>query len=254
MKLKIVPYTQFSKSARSIRAVLPASKIVKAGSATYRPRGTHILLNWGNPRHFSFNALRCADVINWPENVAVASNKLLAFYRFKEYNVSIPEFTESEEEAESWCKEGETVGFARKLLCSSEGKGIIPFSNEVPLAPLYVKYKKKKKEFRIHVFNGKIIDAQEKRRRQGVEVNTQIRNFNNGWVFCHEQVFPPDDALSNAVLAVKCLGLTFGAVDVIWNGRENKSYVLEVNSAPGIEGTTLQKYIAAIQEYINENR
>ena len=45
-----------------------------------------------------------------------------------------------------------------------------------------------------------------------------------------------------AVNAVKALGLDFGAVDIIYNEKENQYYVLEVNTAPGLEGTTLIKY------------
>ena len=44
--------------------------------------------------------------------------------------------------------------------------------------------------------------------------------------------------------------LDFGAVDLIWNEHENKCYVLEVNSAPGIEGTTLQQYVTAFAKDI----
>ena len=39
-------------------------------------------------------------------------------------------------------------------------------------------------------------------------------------------------------------GLTFGAIDVIWNEHQQKAFVLEINTAPGIEGTTVEKYAA----------
>ena len=42
------------------------------------------------------------------------------------------------------------------------------------------------------------------------------------------------------------VGLKFGAVDLIWNELENKSYVLEINTAPGLTGATLEKYAQAI--------
>ena len=48
------------------------------------------------------------------------------------------------------------------------------------------------------------------------------------------------------MLAIKVLGLDFGAVDIIYNKQEDKWYVLEVNTAPGIYGTTLDKYVNAI--------
>jgi D-alanine-D-alanine ligase-like ATP-grasp enzyme len=36
--------------------------------------------------------------------------------------------------------------------------------------------------------------------------------------------------------------LDFGAVDIIYNAKRNECYVLEVNTAPGLEGTTVEKY------------
>ena len=96
---------------------------------------------------------------------------------------------------------------------------------------LYVKYIKKKAEYRIHVFNGKIIDIQQKRKRhEAIEINFQIRSHNNGWV----------------------LGLDFGAVDIIWNEKQQQGYVLEVNTAPGLEGETIINYANAIEELIND--
>jgi glutathione synthase/RimK-type ligase-like ATP-grasp enzyme len=50
--------------------------------------------------------------------------------------------------------------------------------------------------------------------------------------------------------AVSALGLDFGAVDIIWNEREDKCYVLEVNTAPGLQGSTLENYANAIMEVL----
>ena len=38
----------------------------------------------------------------------------------------------------------------------------------------------------------------------------------------------------------------FGAFDVIYNQKKNQAFVLECNTAPGIEGTTLDNYVEAI--------
>jgi D-alanine-D-alanine ligase-like ATP-grasp enzyme len=55
-----------------------------------------------------------------------------------------------------------------------------------------------------------------------------------------------------AIGSVNILGLNFGAVDVIYNEKENKYYVLEVNTAPGLSGTTLEKYVDAIIELASQ--
>lgn len=257
MKIKLVPYKKGSASVRLLRSSLPGSRIVRVDSSTYTPKKKHLIVNWGNSSKFYFNPT--GKVLNPPEAVAKASNKLTAFEAFKEFGLSIPEFTTDLITANTWVEDGHIV-VARYLLNSSSGKGIKLFKPgefiriiDESVAPLYVKYKKKRKEFRIHVFQGKVIDVQQKRKRQGVEADTFIRNHDNGWVFCREGVVLPGDASELAIKGVECLGLDFGAVDVIYNEHEDKSYLLEVNTAPGLEGTTLNNYVNCIQGVANGN-
>jgi glutathione synthase/RimK-type ligase-like ATP-grasp enzyme len=118
-------------------------------------------------------------------------------------------------------------------------------------APLYTKYIRKQKEFRVHVFNSKILDIQEKRRSSAVDDHhPYIRNHANGYVFCRGDIEEPHDLRGVAVSAVNALGLDFGAVDVIWNEAQDKCYVLEVNTACGLEGSTVNKYVQAIKEVV----
>lgn len=182
----------------------------------------------------------------------IASNKLLSFRKFKEHGVCTPEWTASTEAAQQWIDDGKVV-VGRKLLCSHSGKGIIMFDHETitsnQYCKLYVQYKKKKHEYRVHVFQGKVIDVTQKKRRAGFEGrDNQIRNHQNGWVYCRDNITEPAGIQSLALAACTALGLQSGAVDIIWNELENKCYVLEVNSAPGIEGTTCKKYTNSILE------
>lgn len=68
-----------------------------------------------------------------------------------------------------------------------------------------------------------------------------MRNHANGFIFAHEGVDIPDDVKELAVGAVAALDLDFGAVDLIQT-KMGKWYVLEVNTACGLAGTTLKKY------------
>jgi D-alanine-D-alanine ligase-like ATP-grasp enzyme len=79
-------------------------------------------------------------------------------------------------------------------------------------------------------------------------VNFKIRSYENGWVFCRENIQKPDDLEAVSIAAVSAIGLTFGAVDVIYNEKQNKCFVLEVNTAPGLTGTTINSYATAIME------
>ena len=88
-----------------------------------------------------------------------------------------------------------------------------------------------------------------KRKRNGALGGTGIRNHANGWVYARAEIAPPEELLSSAAKAVKLLGLDFGAVDIGHRVIDNKFFVFEVNTAPGLEGTTLDKYSKAIYNY-----
>jgi Glutathione synthase/Ribosomal protein S6 modification enzyme (glutaminyl transferase) len=183
------------------------------------------------------------------------TDKLSQFQAFKAMGVSSPNFTTSIEDAKHWLAEGKVV-VCRRLLRGSEGKGIVIATKEDELvhAPLYTEYIKKKKEFRVHVFNGAVIDVQEKRKKGGFdgERNTRVRNVSNGYVFCRGDIREPADLRDVAVAAANAIGYSLGAVDVVYNERSDKSYVLEVNATPGMEGTTLNNYADNILEWYKE--
>lgn len=175
-------------------------------------------------------------------------DKRQQFNSFHRAGVSAPAFTTSIDELESF---DSRQCVARLLTNSTEGRGITIFNREeeeAPLAPLYTEYIPKKKEFRVHIWNNEVIDVSEKRKRKGFTENrnTQIRNTANGYVFCRDGVIEPDDLRPLACDAVRSLGRTYGAVDVIWNEMRNKCFVLEVNSRPGMENSTVEKYANAI--------
>lgn len=254
----IYPYKMHSGSAKRLAEALGARRVYP--DRKYKPRRDHMIVNWG-----------CSKVPNWrhpivgqrPDlwlnavpSVERACNKLLAFSRMAEERVPTPFYTIDPAVARGWLQDGDSV-VSRYLLNSHSGKGIVIDSLDSydiflhrERAPLYVKYFKKKHEYRVHVFNGKVIDVQQKRKRRESDVNYQVRNHANGWVYCREDVSPPAEALDIAVKAVAALGLDFGAVDVAWNEHYNKCVVFEVNTAPGLFGHTLDIYVDAIKEML----
>lgn len=116
----------------------------------------------------------------------------------------------------------------------------------LPNAPLYTEYIKKNTEYRIHVVNGRVIDACRKVAPRGREPrNWQVRSHDNGFIFQRDgtpQSQGYGKACAQALLAMRVSGLNFGGVDVIYNTRQDKAYCLEINTAPGIEGTTVVRY------------
>lgn len=188
-----------------------------------------------------------------PFYLGAGTDKLTQFQRFESANVPIPEFTCNIDVARSWLPDGSIV--CRTLLRSSEGKGIViaDTADQVVAAPLYTKYFKKKKEFRVHVFDGQVIDVQEKRKKRDIlERDTRIRNVHNGYVFCREGLMEPQQLRDIAIRAVSALGYRFGAVDIAYNEHRDECVVFEVNSNPGLQGSTLQTYTNAIANWYKE--
>jgi glutathione synthase/RimK-type ligase-like ATP-grasp enzyme len=254
MTLRIEPYKTGSKGAKALAARTGILRATRKQVAKHGDFDT--ILNWGNSeRRFE------GDYINNPEAVAVASNKLRSYTKFGEAHVPTVPWTTESDAALHWLTSGRDV-IARCQLRGSGGAGIHLIHHDtlgrpgrtlgrrgILEAPLYTQYVKKADEYRVHVFDGEVIDVQQKRKRQEVnndDVNYQIRNSDNGWVYCRGGVDAPSAILSASRRAVSCLGLDFGAVDVGWNAHNSAAVVYEVNTAPGLEGTTLDKYFMAL--------
>lgn len=257
----ILPYKMGSISAKRLAEGLSSTLGLRVrrvrSNGAYRPKLRSLLINYGSNVAPAWWPVNSVNTLNPPASCAIAGNKLKAFQAFKQHNVETPEWTTDRTVANQWMTEGATV-VCRTILNGHSGRGIIlatiTSTPTLPGAPLYVKYKKKKKEFRVHVFKGQILDVSEKRRvRREVRPETYdgyIRNHANGWVFCRDNVVEPSTLRPLAIAAAKACGLDFGAVDIIWNEKEDKCYVLEINTAPGIEGTTLEKYKTTIANWI----
>lgn len=179
-------------------------------------------------------------------------DKLSQYKWFKENEVQSLPFTTDKSQANNWLSEGETV-FARTLITASEGRGIVvlesPEEIENVSAPVYTKYIPKKKEYRVHIFKDRVIKVLEKRRTSG-NSPSKIRNTANGYVFCRENVVEPDGIRE---LALKARGVTksdFCGVDIGYNEKRNLLFVIECNSAPGIEGSNIIDYCDEIIKHV----
>jgi predicted ATP-grasp superfamily ATP-dependent carboligase len=248
--MKVMSYKRYSKSSQTLRYAFGTR--LRPVKPELTPSGTEVVLNWGCsiPKP---NA-RC-KILNKPEAVAIAVNKLRSFKKLQEAGVKIPDFTTDFNVAKGWIENDEKKVLARTKLEAHSGQGIVLAKevSELPQhAPLYVKFMPKEHEYRVHVFEGKIIDFVEKKKREGVpeaQFNKYIRSYDNGWVFCRDGVVLSDAVKAEAIKAVAALGLDFGAVDMAVN-KKNVIAVFEVNTAPALEGTTVEKYKAALSKYI----
>ncbi|MEK9208266.1 MAG: hypothetical protein AAB922_07290 [Patescibacteria group bacterium] len=180
--------------------------------------------------------------------MARASNKLITFNTLAEKGIEHVQYTSNKQVVQNWLDQGRIV-FARTFISGRGGIGIVVMRDgqAIPEAKLYTLYQRKDQEFRVHVFRGKVIDVSEKRRVREFEQSDDqklIRNHDNGWVFCRDDIDEPANLRNLAVQTVSSLALDFGAVDVI--SERGSCYVLEVNTAPGLEGQTVVNYVNAL--------
>ena len=249
MKIRFAANSNGSVGLRNLKVALQDrghdALLIKHNKSKYIPKDTDLIINWGIP---PFNPL--PNSLN--QKARNASNKLTAFQLMSPRNKL--RWTTDKEEAKTF-----KLCYCRTLLCSSQGRGIVVARSpeEVVDAPLYTKgIIKVAGEYRVHVFKGQIIDVVQKKKLSteqrelrgiGCDVNPYIRNHENGYIFARGDINYPDSVKTVALNAIEDLQLDFGAVDVVVSGYSGGAFALEVNTAPGLEGTTVLKYCEAIE-------
>lgn len=247
-RYRVLPYRQGSKGAKALATAL-GGKVLKLEGSKFIPRASDVLINWGNVDN-------TAKTLNPAAVLKAATNKKNFFQKMTDTgnDAIIPRY---------WTNRNEIPEDAYPIVCrtvlaghSGDGIVIALSTEELVSAPLYVQYVKKQEEYRIHVgwksrpgsagtISGDtvVIAKQRKARRHDVEnPNWQIRNHQNGFIYAREGFTVPDGVIAAAKAALAATSLDFGAVDVLWNAKESKAYVLEVNTAPGLEGQTVNDY------------
>ena len=214
----------------------------------------HMGTVWVAPDHDYVVGLKVGDVCHRDDKWVVA--KIVG----RELGVELPRVpmhTTEVAQAYSWLEDGHCV-VARTILTGNSGAGIVMLDSDslgqpTVKAPLYVIYVPKKQEYRVHVLAGEVVDIQRKARRKDIadeDINWKIRNHDNGFIFARGVGLGevPVDVLKQSLLTLSACGLDFGAVDVIFNEKDGKAYVLEVNTAPGLSGSTLDGYAERFRE------
>lgn len=215
-----------------------------------------VLVNWGSSTNIQTED-HCNRVMNYVLPVSIATNKLTAFKKMEDAGISIPPWTTLQQTVLDWCLSDHTV-VVRNKLTGHSGDGIFILEPKMIAtladamnyqAPLYTKYIFKEKEFRVHVVGSKVIDTQRKIKDPTREVKTwKVRSHENGFIYVRGNIADDHSRDLLAISAVGALGLHFGAVDIIQD-KAGVYYVLEINTAPGLEGQTVELYAQAFRDW-----
>lgn len=273
------------ESARALAERLNC-RLVSHSSSKALPKSVRTVINFGcSTDHPTVNRLLLSryveNMLNPNAAVDIASSKLRSFLAFEEFRrrmyptFRFPRFYTDQAAANYACLVDGFSIVARTVDRGSSGAGIVVLTPEqaragqgLPAAQLYVKAIDKGREYRVHVGirpdnQGMIIDVTRKiRRPDATGERGFVWNHDNDFIFVREGVNRstiPQELLRNAIRAVRALGLNFGAVDIVVPRRGRESirnmpcYVLEVNTAPGMEGTTLERYAEFFESFYGLN-
>lgn len=239
MAIKIIPYRQASKSAKALARAL-GGKILLIEGSRYVPVPHDVLINWGN------TSTSLPGLLNPPVVIKRVSNKKTFFEMMSLGGLGslLPEFWIS--------KDIPTEKYpvvCRGVLSGHSGEGITISKNSSGLieARLYTRYHKKSCEYRIHLgmLGEEVLQIsvqQKKRRLDHPNPDWKVRNHQNGFIYARADIQVPEIVMDYAKRVFVASGLDFGAVDVIYSNKTGETYVLEINTAPGLEGTTVEDY------------
>ncbi len=223
-----------------------------------RPR--EVVFNFGHSG-VTEELANCDKLVNPGWSIANAVDKRLTFELLDEANIPTPDWATSRKIAQEWVDDGYTV-YCRKKVGGLGGLGItiaLPDSRVIK-APLYTGWLgEDMEEFRAHVFDGVVLVRQQKKRMGSEKLRLRnirypdpyIRVHNKGWVFAEHDIEWKRDLFDDlCIRACDALGLTFGTVDFQCEIDTLDTYVLEVNTAPGMENrNTFNKYCDALRRF-----
>lgn len=219
----------------------PSALVLQAeGAEIVRDSSIEVLVNWGRYRA---NAKLNPDISN-------STNKYRMRQLFAEHGVPAPKLYTTREAIEQ-IESGETlVGRPDQ---HSKGRGFWLVNNRYALtaalqgtrrkkaATHFMEYIEFDREYRVHIFDGKSIRVSLK----------EPDDTPRGWTARKPGDIKLAKVRDAAKLAVKAVGLDFGAVDVMARGEQNNEvWVSEVNAAPGIGGSMPAVYMEQFKKQL----
>lgn len=233
------------------------------GISAPRERPT-ALIRWGSTRAMNrgrdFTAI---PTLNKGLAIARASNKFVTLDHLRDAAIPhVPFFGSWEEALDAAGGSGIILGRDRSGM---QGRDIVVYDPRMvhqgryPAAPIrshhwYSLYMASSREVRIHVVGSEIIRTQGKYldHPEDADRNPFIRNYVTGYRYRSPRGELRSQRREAAVDAIKCLGLDFGAVDMLLFGDDQDAMILEVNTAPSCSPMTLSAYARALEQKVSQ--
>jgi len=217
------------------------------------PQDTDLLIRWGCTSQFPSK-----KTLNKAEGIKAINNKYLSRKILQEAGVSVPKLYEDIEAVDTFPVIVRPEYHAQgKILyyCNNQGE---LFDAEYHISNLgkdvYIsEYIKKDREFGVFIFNNRIWSVIEKVPKIEGANNEIAWNVAQGTHRFQNVKWSewPIEICKEALDAVKCFNIDFCRVDIIV--KDNKPYILELNSAHSLTSNYRQEAFAKCLDYFIEN-
>jgi hypothetical protein len=207
------------------------------------PAQPDAVIRWGNRMPIPW---RGPKVVNTAKALTAAGDKFGSLEVMREAGVTVPRFSPDPTELDYpfLGRRRSHVRGTDIVLCLQKGDYMRRPRD------FYVQYIPTVREYRVHVVGDEVIRVQGKYLDIPEDATAHIRNHSHGYRFRAPNKRLHSHRLEQCVLAVQCLGLDFGAVDLLL-GEDGTSYVLEVNTAPSCSPRTGAAYVNALATMLN---
>ena len=203
-----------------------------------------LFIRWGNVEQFENT--RSVKELNSLESVKRTVDKLQMLNILQSSGIPTPDFNTDSSLIDNFKDETGNVYIRSKdgvVRYASDYCSVRDsyYSKPIPL---------KRREYRVHVFNGKVIGIYEK-----VPLTQDrpalFKSDTCKFVRCDPHISRVDqNAQAICIQAVNSLGLLCGGVDLIRDKNKN-FFVCEVNSAPGLNSCNIQRWVDEIKTYFS---
>lgn len=192
------------------------------------PYGEHVklIINYGCSE---YNRHQRTKEFNSQIDTRYCINKLLTFRTLKAAGLSIPEFTDRKAIAEKWDKDNLVVCHTKRDGRKNEGIEY-RYPSDLLDAYVYTEYFFHKKEYRVLVFNNKVIG-----------IYSKVLDDENNWDLVKLQLRGFNEIIEQCEKAARALNMGFVGFDVVANTRKDFK-ILEANSGPLITDEAIEAF------------
>lgn len=239
----------------------PSAKILRDGIVertgakiivTSHPERIHngdIVIRYGNS--LPCNSFAIETGINTREFISTVSNKLRFSNLMQSAGIYSPVFSKEQPE--------EFPVMIRESLTSSGGKGIHIASSMEEFSGIFNNYFYWTKfimldfELRVHVVNGNIVRIFKK--EENFDQEFPIRNN----AVCHfalkdNETYPKLKPIISKISEIELFKRQVFGLDIAWDKKKQEYFVIEINSAPGLNEHTCEFYADYISSKLREEK